>query len=106
LEFVLEIAEATARAAGALLMDGFGREKEIQVKSSSIDFVTQYDLAAEALIMERLRVAFPDHGFVGEEGTDEAGTQPFAWQIDPLDGTNNFAHGFPVFSVSLALYEG
>lgn len=106
LEFVLEIAEDTARAAGALLMDGFGREKEIQVKSSSIDFVTQYDLAAEALIMERLRVAFPDHGFVGEEGTDEAGTQPFAWQIDPLDGTNNFSHGFPVFSVSLALYEG
>lgn len=106
LDTVLEIAESTARAAGALLMVGFGQEKDIQVKSSAIDFVTQYDLEAEALIMERLRAAFPDHGFVGEEGTDEAGTQPYVWQIDPLDGTNNFSHGFPVFSVSLALYEG
>ncbi len=106
LDHVLQIAEATARAAGALLMDGFGREKEIQLKSSAIDFVTQYDLAAEALIMERLRAAFPDHGFIGEEGTAEAGTQPYTWQIDPLDGTSNFSHGFPVFCVSLALYEG
>jgi len=106
LEHVLQIAEATARAAGVLLMDGFGREKEIRTKSSAVDFVTQFDLAAEALIMERLREAFPDHGFVGEEGTDEAGTQPYVWYIDPLDGTNNFSHGFPVFCVSLALYEG
>lgn len=105
LDYVLEIAEETARAAGALLLDGFGREKEIHTKSSAVDFVTQFDLAAEALILERLRAVFPDHGFVGEEGTDEAGTQPWTWHIDPLDGTNNFAHGFPVFCVSLALYE-
>lgn len=106
LDHVLEIAEATARAAGALLLDGFGREKDIQTKSSAVDFVTQFDLAAEALILERLRAAFPDHSFVGEEGTDEAGSQPYTWHIDPLDGTNNYAHGFPVFCVSLALYEG
>jgi myo-inositol-1(or 4)-monophosphatase len=106
LDHVMNIAEATARAAGALLMDGFGREKEIQTKSSAVDFVTQYDLAAEALIMERLRAAFPDHGFVGEEGTAEIGAQPYTWHIDPLDGTSNYAHGFPVFSVSLALHEG
>ena len=71
----LDTAVAIAREAGALLMDGFGREKEIQTKSSSVDFVTQFDLAAEALILERLRDAFPDHGFVGEEGTDETGAQ-------------------------------
>lgn len=106
LDYAMEIAEATARAAGVLLMDGFGREKKIETKSSTIDFVTQYDLAAEALIMERLRAAFPDHGFIGEEGTDETGTQPYVWYIDPLDGTNNYSHGFPVFCVSLALYEG
>jgi myo-inositol-1(or 4)-monophosphatase len=102
----LDTAVAIAREAGALLMDGFGREKEIQTKSSSVDFVTQYDLAAEALILERLRAAFPDHGFVGEEGTDETGAQPYVWYIDPLDGTNNYSHGFPVFCVSMALYEG
>lgn len=106
LDHVLEIAESTARAAGALLLDGFGREKEIQVKSSAIDFVTQFDLAAEALILERLQAAFPHHSFVGEEGTDKGGSQPYTWYIDPLDGTNNFSHGFPVFCVSLALYEG
>lgn len=106
LDHVLAVAEETARAAGALLLDGFGREKQIQTKSSAVDFVTQFDLAAEALILERLRVAFPDHGFIGEEGTDETGSQPYVWYIDPLDGTNNYAHGFPVFCVSLALYEG
>lgn len=105
LELILETAVATARAAGALLMDGFGREKEIQTKSSAVDFVTQFDLAAEALIMDRLRAAFPDHSFVGEEGTDEAGSKPYTWYIDPLDGTNNYSHGFPVFCVSLALFE-
>jgi myo-inositol-1(or 4)-monophosphatase len=106
LQHVVQVAEATARAAGALLMDGFGREIEINTKSSAIDFVTQYDLAAEALILERIQAAFPDHSIVGEEGTDETGRQPYTWYIDPLDGTNNFSHGFPVFCVSLALYEG
>lgn len=106
LQYVVEVAEATARAAGALLMDGFGREIEIRTKSSAIDFVTQYDLAAEALIQERLQVTFPDHSLIGEEGTDKTGRQPYTWYIDPLDGTNNFSHGFPVFCVSLALYEG
>jgi myo-inositol-1(or 4)-monophosphatase len=105
-DHVLEIAEAAARAAGELLMDGFGREKDVRTKSSSIDFVTQYDLAAEALILERLRAAFPGHSLVGEEGAAETGAQPYTWYIDPLDGTNNFSHGFPVFCVSLALYEG
>ena len=105
-DHVLEIAEAAARAAGELLMDGFGRKKDVRTKSSSIDFVTQYDLAAEALILERLRAAFPGHSLVGEEGAAETGAQPYTWYIDPLDGTNNFSHGFPVFCVSLALYEG
>ena len=106
LDHVMAVAEEAARAAGTLLLDGFGREKEIHTKSSAVDFVTQFDLAAEALILARLQAAFPDHGFIGEEGTDEAGSQPYVWYIDPLDGTNNYAHGFPVFCVSLALYEG
>lgn len=105
-DHVLDVAVATARAAGALLMDGFGREHEIHTKSSAIDFVTQYDLAAEALITERLRAAFPDHSLVGEEGAAYTGAQPYTWYVDPLDGTNNFSHGFPVFCVSMALYEG
>ena len=105
LEQALETTEAIARMAGDLLMDGLGREKDIQTKSTAVDWVTQYDLAAEALILSRLKAAFPDHSFVGEEGTDETGSKPYTWYIDPLDGTGNYSHGFPVFSVSLALYE-
>ena len=103
---VRDTAAAIAREAGALLLDGFGREKHIHTKSSAVDFVTQFDTAAEARITARLREAFPGHGLLGEEGTDESGAQPFTWIIDPLDGTSNYAHGFPVFCVSLALYEG
>jgi len=106
LNFIHDTAVAVAREAGALLLDGFGRDKEIHTKSSAVDFVTQFDVAAEQLITGRLRTAFPDHGLRGEEGTDEGDVQGLTWHIDPLDGTSNFAHGFPVFCVSLALYDG
>lgn len=106
LNYIHDTAVAIAREAGALLLDGFGRDKEIETKSSAVDFVTQYDVAAEQLIARRLRVAFPDHGLVGEEGTAEGDATGLTWIIDPLDGTSNFAHGFPVFCVSLALYDG
>lgn len=106
LESVLTIAVAVAREAGALLMDGFSSAKTIDRKSSAVDWVTQYDTAAEALIGGRLRAAFPDHSFVGEEGLSAQGSLPYTWYIDPLDGTTNFAHGFPVFCVSLALWSG
>ena len=106
LNTILDTATTIARDAGAMLLDGFGREKQVETKSSAVDFVTQFDRAAETLITDRLRAAFPGHGLLGEEGTDESGDQPYTWIIDPLDGTSNYAHGFPVFSVSLALYEG
>ena len=92
---IRDTAIAIAREAGALLLDGFGREKQIETKSSAVDFVTQFDRAAETLITDRLRAAFPGHGLLGEEGTDETGDQPYTWIIDPLDGTSNYAHGFP-----------
>lgn len=101
----LDTAISVAREAGALLTDGFGRAKEIERKSSAVDYVTQYDRASETLIVSRLRDAFPDHGLVGEEGTEQAG-QGLVWYIDPLDGTSNYAHGFPVYCVSMALYDG
>jgi len=95
-----------AREAGALLMDGFGREKRIERKSSAVDWVTQYDKASEELIVGRLRAAFPDHGLVGEEGTNTGRGDGFRWYIDPLDGTSNYAHNFPMFCVSMGLYHG
>ncbi len=106
LERVLTTAVAIAREAGALLREGFGQEKEVAAKSSAVDWVTQFDQAAEALIMARLQAAFPGHTLVGEEGGTRAGDGRYTWYIDPLDGTTNFAHGFPVFCVSMALYQG
>lgn len=98
-----------AREAGALLREGFRQAKDINAKSSAIDLVTQYDTQAEALIVSRLRDAFPRDAIVGEEGgsqnhRDNGGGR--IWLVDPLDGTINFAHGYPAFAVSLALYDG
>lgn len=102
----LATATTIAREAGALLLDGFGRQKRIEKKSSALDWVTEYDKASEELIVRRLRAAFPDHDLVGEEGTDTNRGQGYRWYIDPLDGTVNYAHGFPMFCVSLGLYRG
>ncbi len=70
-----------------------------------IDLVTDADHAAEQCIIDRLRRQFPDHGFLAEEGgpLEKEGPSPFLWVIDPLDGTTNFAHGYPVYSVSIGL---
>jgi myo-inositol-1(or 4)-monophosphatase len=106
LEDGLATAVAIAREAGQLLLEGFSQQKTIERKSSAVDWVTQYDKAAEALIFSRLRLEYPNHGFIGEEGTDSEGTEGYVWYVDPLDGTNNFAHGFPIFCVSMALYQG
>jgi len=94
-----------AREAGALLRNGLGQGLSIQQKATAVDWVTQFDEQAEALIVSRLQDAFPDHGLVAEEGSRANGGSPLTWYIDPLDGTTNFAHGLPVFCVSMALYK-
>lgn len=98
-----------AREAGILLRDGFHQAKQIDAKSSAIDLVTQYDTRAETLIVQRLRDAFPHDAILGEEGGQQTTGDHLdarIWIVDPLDGTINFAHGFPVFAVSIALYDG
>ena len=67
------------------------------------DLVTEADRASERLIVERLRAHFPTHSIVAEEGGGSEGTSDYRWYVDPVDGTTNFAHGFPVFNVTLAL---
>ena len=94
-----------AREAGALLMSFFGKVS-IEYKGD-VDLVTQADRAAEKMIVERIRKQWPEHDLIGEEGSRRETGSDFRWYIDPLDGTTNFAHGFPVFCVSLALeYKG
>jgi myo-inositol-1(or 4)-monophosphatase len=96
----LSTAESIAREAGALLRDFYHRGVRTEYKGD-VDLVTEADRASEALIVSRLRAAFPDHGIYGEEGTREGLDGEFRWYVDPLDGTTNFAHGFPAFCVVL-----
>jgi myo-inositol-1(or 4)-monophosphatase len=94
--------EAIAHEAGTLLMDYFARRVTFEYKGD-VDLVTEADRASERLIVERLQERWPEHGIVGEEGTRSSPDADYRWYVDPLDGTTNFAHGFPVFCVSIAL---
>jgi myo-inositol-1(or 4)-monophosphatase len=105
LQFVPAMTEI-AREAGALLMEFFRQRVRIEYKGDA-DLVTAADRASEKLILERVRARWPDHDVVGEEGSRLETGADYKWFIDPLDGTTNFAHGFPVFCVSLGLtYRG
>jgi myo-inositol-1(or 4)-monophosphatase len=93
---------AIAREAGALLMHYFHQHLKIEYKGDA-DLVTAADRAAEAMIRERIRAQWPGHDVLGEEqGLNDQGSD-YRWYVDPLDGTTNFAHGFPVFCVSMGL---
>lgn len=97
-------ASEIARRAGALLLEYFHRGVKTEYKGvGTVDVVTDADRASEKLIVEGLRRAFPDYGIVGEEGARSQATNEYLWYVDPLDGTTNFAHGFPVFCVSIGL---
>jgi len=93
---------AMAREAGALLIEYFDQNIKIEYKGDA-DLVTAADRKSEALIRERIREHWPEHDVVGEEGGFRDTGSEFRWYVDPLDGTTNFAHGFPVFCVSLGL---
>src|SRR5271170_7700287 len=99
----LDVAIGIAREAGAILRVEFGRPKEISYKGE-VDIVTESDRRSEALIVSRLRDHFPGHGIIAEEGGSVVGTK-YCWHVDPLDGTTNFAHGYPCFAVSMGLVE-
>jgi myo-inositol-1(or 4)-monophosphatase len=94
--------ETLAREAGALLMGYFDKHIKIEYKGDA-DLVTAADRKSEALIRERIRTQWPDHDVLGEEGGLRDTGSEYRWYVDPLDGTTNFAHGYPVFCVSIAL---
>jgi myo-inositol-1(or 4)-monophosphatase len=91
-----------AREAGSLLMEYFHQHVKIEYKGD-VDLVTVADRKSEALILEKIRGHFPKHDVMGEEGTRIETGSEYKWYVDPLDGTTNFAHGYPVFCVSLGV---
>lgn len=100
----LALALDVADEASKLVMTGFRQAVAVR-KKAAISLVTEFDLRSEVLIRKRLAQVFPDHAYVGEEGP-ASGASEFAWYIDPIDGTTNFAHGHPCFCISIALYRG
>jgi myo-inositol-1(or 4)-monophosphatase len=101
----LEVAVEAAREAGAIVLAEFDRPQKIAYKGE-VDLVTEADGRSEAAIVARLRSHFPQHAIVAEEGGKTgAANARYCWYVDPLDGTTNFAHGYPCFAVSMGLLE-
>jgi len=98
----LEVAIEVAQEAGKVLREESERPPSISYKGD-FDLVTQADRRSEALIVSRLQKYFPDHAVAAEEGTGKDTASEYRWHVDPLDGTTNFAHGYPCFCVSMAL---
>ena len=101
---MLNFAIETVRDAGRLLLEKFGRGIAV-TKKGDIDLVTEADLASEKLIVERIKSHFPKHAILAEESGEAIvdGQTTWKWIIDPLDGTTNFAHGYPCWCVTIAL---
>jgi myo-inositol-1(or 4)-monophosphatase len=106
LQHELETAVKIAKETGQILLSHFSdADLSIRAKGER-DVVTAADMESEALLQDRLHAAFPEDGVVGEEGTNTARGKRRVWYVDPLDGTLNFSRGVPVWSVSIALFDG
>ncbi len=104
MEPMLNIAVSAARRAGDIIVRSVDRVQDIRVNTKGHnDFVSEVDRRAEAVIIDTLQKAYPDHSILGEESGMHEGSQEYQWVIDPLDGTTNFLHGYPQFAVSIAV---
>jgi myo-inositol-1(or 4)-monophosphatase len=99
---LLRAAEHAALEAGSILREGFGKPLETRSKEGMHNLVTQFDLRAEECIVTALHKHTPDAAIMAEESGITTGSDDLQWVIDPLDGTVNFAHGIPIFCVSIA----
>lgn len=98
----LKLASGAARQAGKVLKEGLGKRRRIEYKGE-INLVTVIDRRAEKVIVKLIRASYPEHAILAEEGEGKKGRTGYKWIIDPLDGTTNYAHGYPCFCSSIAL---
>ena len=94
-----------AKEAGDVIKDGFGKSVKIEYKTGDNNLVTEIDKASEKVITDFIRKKYLSHSILAEEGSGELKDSEYLWVIDPLDGTTNFAHGLPIFSVSIGLQK-
>jgi myo-inositol-1(or 4)-monophosphatase len=100
----LNIAERAAREAGRFLAERFRGSLKIE-KKGQVNLVTDVDRQSEELLKRIILSEFPDHGFKAEEGTETGSDSEYLWLVDPLDATTNYAHGFPIYCVAIALLK-
>jgi len=101
LEFSIKI----AKEAGRIQMSYFGNISSLEKKSTNIDLLTKADLESEKYIINQIRTTYPEHSILSEEAGDLSTDSEYLWVIDPLDGTTNFTHNFPIFAVSIGLVK-
>jgi len=103
---LLKFVEELARGGGGILRKSYGRQQTIHYKGE-INLVTDVDRESEEYILGRIQERYPDHGLLSEESPERRSPSPYRWIVDPLDGTTNYAHGYPCFCVSVAVeHEG
>jgi myo-inositol-1(or 4)-monophosphatase len=102
---IVSFAESVAYSAGEILLEGF-RSKDLEISyKSKTDLVTNIDLKSEKYIVEKVESKYPKHTIIAEEGHIKENNGNYIWYIDPLDATNNYAHGIPYFAVSIGIYS-
>jgi myo-inositol-1(or 4)-monophosphatase len=94
-----------SKEAGKLIRNAFGKTHSVEFKTNELNLVTETDKASEKLITDFIRKKYPSHGILAEEGSEFNKSAEYLWVIDPLDGTTNFAHGLPIFSVSIGVQK-
>jgi myo-inositol-1(or 4)-monophosphatase len=104
LQMIDDIIEISKRA-GSLIRDGFGKSLHIDYKTTEINLVTEIDKSSEKMIIDFIKKKYPSHSILAEEGGEVTNDSEYIWIVDPLDGTTNFAHGLPIFSVSIGLQK-
>jgi myo-inositol-1(or 4)-monophosphatase len=102
----LEYAKQWAREAGALQLEYLHKKIKYNTKSTEVDMVTEVDFLCEKLIISKIKEVYPLHSIISEEAGKSSDDHEYVWIIDPLDGTNNYFHGYPIFAVSIALRKG
>lgn len=94
--------DITIKKAGKIALQRFGRREKIKTKEGKTDFVTATDLYLNKMISDRIKAAFPEHGIISEEDKEHQSKAEYKWIVDPIDGTNNYATGIPLFGVMIA----
>ncbi len=94
-----------AKQAGEIIREGYGKKFGIEFKTNKSDIVTEIDKRSEKLIIDYVKKEFPGHAILSEESGKYSGDTEYIWVIDPLDGTTNFTHGLPIFSVSIGVLK-